>query len=103
MIIHFTNFGMFFEPTNLDERDRMADVFMEKVYDTIYKENGLWKHKGMDSVCGLIECISKENGIPLRMKYKPSDDILGMQLKDRDMKYLPIILKEFKIRYRKGD
>jgi hypothetical protein len=26
-----------------------------------------------------------------------------MQLKDRDMKYLPIILKEFKIRYRKGD
>ena len=103
MIIHFTDFGMFFEPTNLEERENMANVFMEKVYDTIYKENGLWKHKGMDAVCDLIMCVCKENGIPMKVKYKASVDILGMQLKDKDMKYLPLILKEFKRRYRKGD
>lgn len=103
MIAHFTDYGIFFDPDNPCEREVFMDTFINKIKDTIWTENHYHKYKGMDHITNMIYKIGLDNGIKIRIKYKTDIDQMGIQMKDKDIKYLPFILKEFKKRYRKGE
>lgn len=100
MMIHFTDYGTFFELTSQCERDSFVEFFFDKVQDVI-QQNHVYKYEGPKQIERILNHICDNVlRIDITFQYKHHNEQWYMFAENVEIHYLDQVFKEFKHIYR---